>query len=299
MSPNFVEPPHPAPTLDEVCSRALALPCSPTLMPKLLAALHGDQTTAEEIERIIQMDSALATATLRLANSAYYGPRACVEKLEQAVVMLGHKEIYRLATLTMVSRWEDVHSAALPWEPGEYTRHALCTALAAEVLAETGETCDPRIAYTAGLVCDIGKLVLAYVCAPFYPKISAWARHEGRTWEEAERAILGYDHAEVGTRLLRAWRFPEKFAQLAEYQLHPEDAPIEVLPLLADLHAAKYLAVSLGPGVTEGGFLFALHGAFLTEYGFTTDFLEEALIEVRERALRRMGDRLSHGAFRA
>jgi len=293
-----METPQTAPTLDEVCAKALSLPCSPTLMPQLLAALHGDDTTAEEIERIIQMDAALAAATLRLANSAFYGPREGVEKLEQAIMMLGHKEIYRLATLTMVSRWEDVHSATLPWEPGEYARHALCTALAAEVLADAGGKCDPQVAYTAGLICDIGKLVLAYVCAPFYPMISAWARNDAHTWEEAERTILGYDNAEVGARLLRAWHFPEKFSQLIEFQLRPEEAPIEVMPLLADLHAAKYLAVSLGPGVTDGGFLFSLHGAFLTEWGFTTEYLEEAMIEVRDRAVRRMGDRLSHGAFK-
>jgi HD-like signal output (HDOD) protein len=289
---------HPAPTLEQVCAQALKLPCAPALLPQLMAAVQEEESTAGEIERIIQLDSALAAATLRLANSAHYGTREPVESLEQAIVMLGHKEIYRLASLTMVSRWESVHSQALPWEPGEYARHALCTALAAEVLAEAGEKCDPQVAYTAGLVCDIGKLVLAFVCAPFYPMICAWARQDAHTWEEAERTILGYDHAEIGARLLRAWHCPEKFAQLVEFQLVPEEAPSGVLPLLADLHAAKYLAVSLGPGVTEGGFLFALHGAFLTEWGFTADFLEEAMIEVRERAVRRMGDRLSHGAFR-
>ena len=285
------------PTLEEVCQRALKLPCAPTLLPRLIAALREEAGTVGDIERLITVDSALAAATLRLVNSAYYGVAEPVGSLNQAIMLLGQKEIYRLAAMTLNSRWETAHSDSLPWEPGDYSRHSLCTALAAEVIAEAAERGDPQIAYTAGLICDIGKLVLAYVCAQFYPRIAATAREAAGTWEDAERAVLGYDHTAVGARLLRAWKFPEHFAQAVELQSRPREAPADVVPLLAQLHAAKYVAVSLGPGVTEGGFLFALHGAFLTEWGFTADFLEEAMVEVRDRAVRRLGDRLSHGVL--
>jgi HD-like signal output (HDOD) protein len=286
------------PSLDQLCEQALQLPCSPAVLPRLMAAVDEEHGTAAEIESIIQVDSALAAATLRLANSVFFGARQSVSTLSQAVLLLGHAEIYRLASLSLISRWENLHHEALPWEPGDYARHSLCTALAAEVIAEAHESTDPHVAYTAGLVGDLGKLVLAFGCASFYPEISAQAALQAGTWEEAERAVLGYDHAQVGARLLRAWRFPEIFAQATAWQFQPREAPPEAVPLLAQLHAAKYVAVSLGAGVTEGGFLFALQGSFLTEWGFTTEFLEEALLEVRDRAFRRMGDRLSVGLFK-
>ena len=287
------------PSFDEVCELALKLPCSPALLPQLIAALDSEHGTAGEIEGIIRVDSALAAATLRLANSVSFGARQSIATLEQAVVLLGHAEIYRLASQTLICRWEGLHRTALPWEPGDYARHSLCTALAAEVIAEASETTDSQVAYTAGLICDLGKLVLAFAGAEFYPAVSAHAAQQVGTWEEAERAVFGFDQAQIGARLLRAWRFPEIYVQATEWQFRPREAPAAAAPLLAQLHAGKYLAVSLGAGVTEGGFLFALQGNFLTEWGFTTEFLEEALLEVRERAFRRMGDRLSLGLFSA
>ena len=283
------------PSLDEVCQQALRLPCAPTLLPRLMSALREEGGTIGDVERLIRLDSALAAATLRLVNSAYFAVREPVASLNQAIILLGQKEIYRLAAMTLNNRWEAAHHEALPWEPGDYARHSLCTALAAEVIAESSGRGDPQVAYTAGLVCDIGKLVLAFVCAGFYPRIASAARETASTWEDAERAVLGYDNTIVGSRLLRAWRFPEQFAAAVELQWRPREAPADAISLMAQLHAAKYLAVSLGPGVTEGGFLFALDGEFLTGCGFTTQFLEEAMVEVRDRAVRRLGDKLSHG----
>jgi HD-like signal output (HDOD) protein len=283
------------PRLEEVCAQALKLPSGPALLPRLIATLQDAESTAHEIERIISLDTALAAATLRLANSAHYGSGDPVGALDEAILRLGQREIYRLSALALVSRWENVHHENLRWSPGDYSRHSLCTALAAEVLAESTEKIDPAMAYTAGLVCDMGKLALAYLCAPFYPAISECCAVAPCTWEQAEKSVLGYHHAEVGARLLRAWRFPELFAQVVEHQHEPARAPAEVLPLLAHLHAAKYLAVTLGPGVTEDGFLFSLHGSFLGEWGFTGDFLEEAMIEVRARAIDRLGDKLALG----
>jgi HD-like signal output (HDOD) protein len=285
----------PPPSLDEVCARALKLPCAPSLLPRLIAALHDLESTASEIERIIGLDSALAAATLRLANSAHYGSGERIGALDEAILRLGHREIYRLAAMVLVSRWETAHQGSLRWAPGDYARHSICTALAAEVLAESTERIDPSIAYTAGLVCDLGKLALAYVCAPYYGTISECCAVAPCTWEQAEKSVLGYHNAEVGARLLRAWRFPELFAQAVEHQLNPLQTPAPALPLVAHLHGAKYLAVALGPGVTEEGFLFALHGSFLAEWGFTTDFLDEAMVEVRIRALARLGGQLTLG----
>src|SRR5262245_6763190 len=119
------------PTLAEVCTQALRLPCSPTLLPRLIAALQKEDSTASEIEALIRLASALAVATLRLANSAALSGGREVDSLEQAIIRLGQKEIFRLAALALVNRWESTHGEALGWEPGDFCRRALCTALAA------------------------------------------------------------------------------------------------------------------------------------------------------------------------
>jgi HD-like signal output (HDOD) protein len=261
----------------------------------LAGVLQRDDSTAEEIEAIIEMDPPLAGATLRLANSAYFGG-ARVGTVSDAVVRLGQREVYKLAALVLIERWDHVVPLGLSWEPGDFCRHALCTGLAAEVLAEKTEKVDPDLAYTGGLLCDLGKLVLAHACAEFCPAIRAHCDEANVSWEQAETDILGYHHAEIGGRLLRKWRFPEELSAAAEFQTDPRAAPESTWPLLAHLHAAKYLATTLGPGVVEDGFLFALHGSFLTEWGFTPDLLEASMPILLDRASARLRQKLTHGA---
>lgn len=281
------------PTIEQVCERALRLPCSPALLPRLINILTAADSTADDIADIIKVDSALAASTLRLANSAYFASNTPAETVSDAVIRLGQQELYRLAALALVSRWE---SGSGRGEPGDFCRHALCTALAAEVLAETSERVDPQMAYTAGLVCDLGKLAVAHACAPYFPAIRTHCATRGGTWSQAEREVLGYSHAEVGARLLRAWSFPGALAIAAEFCERPADAPEDSQALLAHLHAGKYVATSFGPGVAEDGFLFELNTPFLVEWGFTPELLQETMAIVHERAKLRLQDKLTHGA---
>lgn len=284
------------PAIETVCTQALSLPCSPTLLPRLIAALQREDSTATEIEQLIRVDSALAVATLRLANSAALSNGREVDTLEEAIIRLGSREIYRLAALALVNRWESTHGAALGWEPGDFCRRALCTALAAEALAESTGRLDPQIAYTAGLVTDIGKLALAHACASFYPAIRVFCEQTKCTWEQAERSVLGYHHAEVGARLLRVWKFPEIFALCVDHLVQPLQAPAHAQALVAHVHAATYIATSMGPGTGDDSFYTAVHGGFLRDAGFTAELLEQTMAQVLPLAHARLGDRLTHGA---
>ena len=285
------------PAIEQVCAQALRMPCSPALLPRLAAALQSEDSSATDIEAIIELDPPLAAATLRVANSAFFGGNSStrIGTVAGAVLRLGQREVYRLAALVLVERWEQLTPLGLSWEPGDFCRHALCTGLAAEVLAEKTGLVDAATAYTAGLLCDIGKLALAHSCARHYPAIRARCGGAHVSWEQAEKEILGYDHAEVGGRLLREWRFPDELVAAAAFQVNPQSAPAPAMSLLAHVHAAKYLATTLGPGVVEDGFLFALHGACLVEWGFTPALLDEAMPAVLERATKCLGERLSHG----
>ncbi len=283
----------PVPSIELVCERALRLPCSPALLPRLIGVLVAPDSSADEVADLIKVDSALAASTLRLANSAFFATGGKVESVTEAVIRLGQRELYRLAALALVGRWET--GVGGRGEPGDFCRHALCTALAAEVLAETSERIDPQSAYTAGLVCDLGKLAIAHACGPFFPAIRAHCSSQGGAWSAAERAVLGYSHAEVGARLLRAWNFPDVLVAAAEFCERPTEAPESALALLAHLHAAKYVATSFGPGVAEDGFLFELNTPFLLEWGFTPELLQETMSIVHERARARLQEKLTHG----
>jgi HD-like signal output (HDOD) protein len=272
----------------------LRLPCSPALLPRLISLISAADSSADEIAELIVVDASLAASTLRLANSAFFGAGAKVTSVADAVLRLGQRELFRLASLALVSRWES--GASGRGNPGDFCRHAFCTALAAEVLAESSQRVDPQNAYTAGLICDLGKLAVAHACGPFFPALLTRSAGGACTWAQAEREILGYTHSEVAARLLRAWNFPALLVSAAEYCECPSKGPVDAHLLLAHLHGGKFVATSFGAGVTEEGFLFELDSAFLSEAGFTPAILEEAMATVHERAKARLQDKLMHGA---
>lgn len=286
------------PTFDQVCAKAMQLPCSPMLLPRLITVLAKENSSADELEAIIRIDPALASSTLRLANSAFFAAASPIDSLGEAIFRLGQREIYRLAALSLAGRWMSFEVDGYRWEPGDFCRHSLCRAIAAQHLAERAGRADPSVAYTAGLVSTVGKLAIAFACGAWFGDIRAHQKAQACTWPQAEHAVLGYDYTEAGARLLREWRFPPVLVTAAEFELAPARGPDEMKPLLATLHAAQYLATAMGAGVSEEGFLFEIDGNFLLEWGFTPALLDEALPVVLERAFAVLHDRLNEGSVK-
>ncbi|MBI3885070.1 MAG: HDOD domain-containing protein [Opitutae bacterium] len=284
------------PTLEEVCAAAMRLPCSPALLPRLVEVLEREDAPASDLEAIIALDPALAGGTLRLANSAYMSGGRTVDDLSSAILRLGQKEIYRLAALSLTSRWMTLPVEGYRWEPGDYCRHSFCVAVAAEHLATVTGRADPAVAYTAGLLHEIGKLAVAHACGEHFPAIRICQQEQQCTWLQAEAQVLGYDHAEVGGALLEGWRFSPTLVAAAAHLENPAAAPAEVLPIMAHVHAARYLATCMGAGVSEDGFLFSLNSHLLGEWGFTAEVLDAALPAVLDRVTKVLHDRVTHGA---
>ena len=286
------------PTFAEVCEKALRLPCSPALLPRLIGVLENEDASIDQLQEVIQIDPALASSTLRLANSAYFAAGSnLVENLGEALMRLGQKEVYRLAALSLASRWMTQKVEGYRWEAGDFCRLSLVTAVAAEYLAEETGRVDPKTAYTAGLVHEIDKLAVAHACAEQFPAVRVEQSSSGCTWLQAEKKVLGFDHAEVGAELLRRWKFPPSLVAVGVHNPPKASDPADALPLLVHVHAAKFLAVTIGAGVAEDGFLFELNSELLVEWGFTPEMLELAIPEILERAGKLLRENLSHGSL--
>ncbi len=286
------------PSFNDVCEKALRLPCSPALLPRLVAVLEKEDASIDELEAVICVDPALASSTLRLANSAYFAAGTSqVENLSEALMRLGQREVYRLAALSLASRWMNLKADGYSWEAGDFCRLSLVAAVAAEILAEATGRVDPKTAYTAGLVHEIGKLAVAHACAEHFAAIRKNQAERACTWLLAEKAVLGYNHAEIGAELLRRWKFPAALVAVGTFNPPQADNPAEYLPLLVHVHAAKYLAVTIGAGVAEDGFLFELNAPLLIESGFSPEMLEATIPDVLERAGKLLQERLTHGSL--
>ena len=275
------------PAIDEICSHARRLPCAPVLLPQLMRVIKDPRSTVNEIAQLILVDSALAAGTLRMANSAAVAPEEPVSDLGQAVVLLGYDEIYRLASLTALARWEEFHQGSLPWDPGAFARHSFGMAVAAEFLSERSGNGDPIAAYSAGMVSHIGRLALTHHCASYYPSVVERARKVA--WEDAERAVFGYDSRDIGIVLLQDWHFPAQFVTTLVFRTRCGDAPAEDQPFLAVLHAAESVACSLASGGVLSGSVFELQAGFVGVFDITPELMAEAKDVAAGRVARQFG----------
>jgi len=202
------------------------LPSLPEAVIKLNQAISEDDTL-DAIEAIIRTEPTLSARVLHLANSAWYRVEKPVTSIRDAVSNIGFQTIHRLIIITsVIDIFQGVDSTLLNMKT--YWKQSVRMGCAAKVLAE--ETGNENIAYTVfttGVLAYIGKLVLCIGVPGTEQKALLISKDEAIPQYQAELQIIGHDHAEVGSELLRKWIIPDEIALPIRYIYAPEQAPAE------------------------------------------------------------------------
>jgi putative nucleotidyltransferase with HDIG domain len=240
--------------VEDYLSRARKLP-PPRIVPDLLKLLRRPNLDSSRITRLIAMDPVLASHVLRLCNSARFGAAAPIEDLEEAVTRVGYQEIYRTVAAASGARLLGSAQAGYGMGPGELWRHSFVAATAAQLIArDLGG--DPNLVFTAALLHDIGKIILAPAL------VEAGAKFGGDnpapvSLLESERKLLGVGHDETGGRLLERWHFPDNIVSAVWFHHVPKGARSE--KRLASFVALGNLAACL-MGHSYGHLSLAMRG---------------------------------------
>ncbi|HEX5343304.1 MAG TPA: HDOD domain-containing protein [Duganella sp.] len=208
--------------LDEVVRHIHDLPSLPAVVAELLAAMEHDDVDLHYLAGRLALDQALAAKTLRLANSSFYGMPSKVTSVQQAMSVLGLHSIRTLVTACgVVGALPRSLYAALDFN--DFWRHAIATAVWARALARQLRQ-SPDTAFTAGLLHNLGTLVLATRFPEEYAAVPQWlAEHDDASLAQAELAVFGVDHAQAGSALAAYWKFPPAIQDAIRLQ-HRSDA---------------------------------------------------------------------------
>mgnify|MGYP005839937213 CR=1 FL=1 len=184
------------------------LPTLPAVITRILDMVADENSSAADLTGVLEQDHAISARLLRLANSAFYGLRHRVESLRRAVVVLGFNEVRQLALATSV--FDNLSKRKqFAFDPEDFWMHALGAARAAQILADRHcRTASHEGCFTAGLLHDIGKYVLALVLQKEYQDIVNEAQASGRLLREVEFEKIGTTHARIGRWIAEKWRFP-------------------------------------------------------------------------------------------
>jgi putative nucleotidyltransferase with HDIG domain len=239
-------PPHPGPgetapppRLEEVTARELELASPPDSFNRILQAVNDPHSSSAFVAEVVQRDVSLSAKVLRAVNTPHYGFPRRIDTLSRAITLMGSRQILNLALgISIVSHFRDIPETLLNMRG--FWQHSLACGIAARLLAVTCGVEDEERLFVAGLLHDIGKLVML---RNFQPQMArAMRRHleEGIPLNKAEQRTWGFDHAEVGGAVLDAWGLPSSLtaAILDHHQPAREGMALPcVLVHLADLFA--------------------------------------------------------------
>ncbi|WP_168708493.1 HDOD domain-containing protein [Hydrogenophaga sp. PAMC20947] len=233
----LTEPPD-----SKVLARCIGeLPALPLALMVAVQALSSDDLPASACVDAVERDQSLAVRLLRLANSAFYGARGHVASVEDAVGMLGLRTVASVvAAVSMRSTLALVPCNGFCFET--YWRHALTTAILARELARQA-VLDPGEAFLAGLLHDVGQLLLVVAHADWAERALQMSHDEQIDLCEAERRLIGVGHDEVGAEVMRHWHFPERLVDaVAAHHVPLPASPGDRMSLSALVHLADLLA---------------------------------------------------------
>lgn len=228
-------------SIDDVVKQIRDLPSLSAVVVELLSTMEQEDIDTNALAVKIALDQSLTAKTLRLANSSFYGMSSKVTTIQQAIAVLGFHSIRTLVTACAVTG-SFPENARTVFNFKGFWRHSVATAISAKLLAARLKF-NPDAAFTAGLLHDIGTLVLATRFPAEYARTLAHRKEHDCYVVDAEQAVLGFDHAAVGSALAAYWKFPAAM-QKAVAEHHQIDGS-EAMSLALLVHAANTIAHAL------------------------------------------------------
>jgi putative nucleotidyltransferase with HDIG domain len=216
----------------------------PQIALKLLRMINEDLYEIDALSEEIRKDQVISARTLQLCNSAMFSSRKKIDSLEHAVVMLGQHLLLKFVISASLNNFFSQCGMGYSLCKGGIYHHAIGTAVIAETLAGLTGKISPSLAYTAGLLHDIGKVVLdQYIYADF-PFFYRQLNEERKNLIEVEKNELGIDHTEVGGDLAHKWSLPESLVETIRYHHRPENTvqhtELVHIAYLADLLMSRF-----------------------------------------------------------
>ena len=215
----------------------------PDVFIRINQLIENPDSTSEDIVKAVSQDPSFTVRLLRVANSPFYGFSSTVETVSRAVSLIGTKQIHNLALSTSVSRT----FAGLPNDlvsMDNFWLHSLYCALAARILAKKVKKCDAEAMFTAGLLHDIGELVIFNRLPEQAKEALLLVLDSGDELPiyVAENQIMGFDHSQIGGELARQWHLPPLLEECIAY--HHNISQAQLWPReVALIHIANILAL--------------------------------------------------------
>ena len=220
------------------------VPSVPILYKQIMKKMQEKNVTIEAIAELIETDVGLSSKILQIVNSSDLGLALRVTDIKQAVAVLGLENIRNLVLMAEVFQPANTNTMPDNFDIDTLWTHSIKVAKYARTIAES-EHKDPKVAedsFTAGLLHDIGQIILATRCTEDFGRAIAKSQQEGIPLIEAEIEIIGATHAEIGGLLLELWGLPDPIVEAITFHTSPSLSSQNEFSALTAVHVANYFS---------------------------------------------------------
>jgi HD-like signal output (HDOD) protein len=256
------------------------LPPMPQTIMKAREIMNNERSSFKELARVLKTDQAIAAKVLRMANSTYYGKTGKVSSIQHASVVLGLQTLGDLITIAGASEILGNQLNGYRLESGALWEHSLGVAQGARSIAKKRSQELAEDAFAAGLIHDMGKLVLDPYIRDRAKLFDAFL-HDGRQgFLQAEKEILGFDHAEIASELCKQWGIPQHLTIAIQHHHRPSRSNGDELAYI--IHIADAAAIMSGLGTGIDGMLYKMEDGAMDFLGLQEGDLLMIMAEIAE-----------------
>jgi len=266
-------------TLAKLLVKVKDMPPLPQSISRILELTRSTKSSAHDLAKVFERDPKLTANMLKLANSSFYGFSRKISTISHAIVCLGLDTVKSIALTSSTQEMLNNEIPAYALEKGMLWQHSICCATCARIIAKRTGFKEAEEAYIAGLLLDIGKIILSNFAEDYFIQIIEKSKNNRAPFDRAEQEVLGFDHPQIGGRIIKKWNLPPILVEAVQYHHRPDKAKIHK-KLTYIVHLADAISCILGIGLGCDGLMYVFEENTLNILGLRKEDIESIMCEL-------------------
>ncbi len=263
-------------TIKELVKEIKNLKPIPAVINQIMDVVDRPDSSIVEISDIIQYDQSITASVLKTCNSAFFGLRHPAESIKDAVSILGIDQIVEIVLIKASSQALSKDNKGYGLYEGAMWKYSVSSAVIAKQIAQRLALRNQNMIFTAALLKDIGKTVLDKLVLNSFDKISNLVVNNNFSFSEAEKKIIGFDHAELGGLIAKLWKFSPKMETIIRHH-HFTDASMITDQEIATVYLADCICMMIGVGVGSDGLAYRFNSQAMQALGIESNDISKII----------------------
>lgn len=257
-------------TLQRLIKEIRYLKPIPGVVNQLLTVVDDPDSSMADIAAVIQYDPVITASVLKTCNAAYFGLKHPAESIKDAVNILGTDQVIELVLLKSGAKALSGSQKGYGLKEGDMWRYSVSSAVIAKQVAIKFSLKNKDTIFTAALIKDIGKIILERYVSESFQKIKALVDENNFSFREAEKKIIGIDHAELGAMIAKMWKFSPKMVKIIQHHHLPDETMIMDKEIAA-VYLADCICMMMGNNVGTDGLSYRFKAQVMKSQGVSAD----------------------------